>query len=89
MKRIKLFGRAINEVAYNMEDDDAILVEYIIEYLERRNIKYEIQRNAVFENHVYVRVDCDDNTMNYLRAIEEDFYDNCWLSLHNEEGVSA
>ena len=68
MKRNKLFGRAINEWAIDLEMDD-----YMIGYLKRLNIKYEIEKCYQKENWIYIRVDCDDEMMNILRNLYYDF----------------
>lgn len=74
MKRTKLFGRAINNWAMDLNDEEyAALFDYMISYLKRLNINYEIQKSAFDETHVYIRVDCDDEMMDILRNLYEDF----------------
>lgn len=74
MKRTKLFGRAINDWAMDLNDEEhAALFDYMINYLKRLNINYEIQKSVLNENHVYIRVDCDDEMMDILRNLYEDF----------------
>jgi hypothetical protein len=74
MKRNKLFGRAINEWAIDLEmEDDAALFNYMIGYLKRLNMKYEIEKCYQKETWVYIRVDCDDEMMSILRNLYYDF----------------
>lgn len=74
MKRTKLFGRAINDCSMNLNDEEhAALFDYMITYLDRINIKYEIEKSVLNENQVYIRVDCDDEMMRILRNLYEDF----------------
>lgn len=85
MKREKLFGRAINRMALDLRfEDDRILAEYIIDYLEKMDIKYIIATNVLNRNWIHIRVDCDNEMMSILRQLIEDFeYD------FDEEGEIA
>ena len=73
-KMKKLFGRPINECAMNLDDEEfAALFDYMIEYLNRLGIYYEIEKSVFNERLVYIRVDCDDEMMGILRNLYLDF----------------
>jgi dimeric dUTPase (all-alpha-NTP-PPase superfamily) len=74
MKKNKLFGRAINDWAIDLDYEDHVaLFDYMIDWLKKLNINYEIEKSYHDENHVYIRVDCDDEMMDILRNLYEDF----------------
>ena len=74
MKKTKLFGRAINDWAISLEYEDHVaLFDYMIDWLKKLNIDYEIEKRYHDENRVYIRVDCDDEMMEILRDLYENF----------------
>lgn len=75
LKRKKtIFGRSLSGWFYNLKDEkDAAIVNYMLGYLEAKNIKHKIMKSKSHEDYVDIRVECDDITFEILRHVENGF----------------